>query len=69
MGKKPPGMDDTKPDRLSDRRAAQKAATLLSASHAAKRGASRIMAPVFPAISSHTMTERALPADNEFAER
>jgi cell division protein FtsI (penicillin-binding protein 3) len=72
MGKKPPGMDDTKPDRLSDRRAAQKAATLLSASHTshtAKRGASRIMAPVFPAISSHIMTERALPADNEFAER
>ena len=68
LGKKPPGMDDTKPDRLSDQRGVQKGTTVLSASHAAKRG-NRIMAPVYPTISSHTMTERPLPAGNEFAER
>ena len=69
MGLKPPGMDDTAPTRLSDQRAAQKAATLLSASPVAKRAVRPVVEPVFPAISSHIETERALPTDNEFAER
>jgi cell division protein FtsI (penicillin-binding protein 3) len=69
IGLKPPGMDDTAPTRLSDQRAAQKAATLLPASPVAKRAARPVVEPVFPAISSHIETERALPADNEFAER
>ncbi|HTJ91147.1 MAG TPA: penicillin-binding protein 2 [Acidocella sp.] len=69
MGLKPPGMDDTAPTRLSDQRAAQKAATLLPASPVVKRPAKPVAEPVFPAISSHLETERALPADNEFAER
>jgi cell division protein FtsI (penicillin-binding protein 3) len=69
MGLKPPGMDDTAPTRLSDQRAAPKAATLLSASPVAKRAAKPVAEPVFPVIRSHIETERALPADNEFAER
>ncbi len=69
MGLKPPGMDETAPDRLSDRRAAQKAATLFSARPAVKRAVGPAVEPVFPAISSHIMTERSLPADNELAER
>jgi len=69
MGMKPPGMDDTAPDRLSDRRAAQKAAVLPAASPMAKRAARPVAEPVLPAISSHIVTERALPADNELAER
>jgi cell division protein FtsI (penicillin-binding protein 3) len=69
MGMKPQGMDDTAPNRLSDQRAAQKAATLLSASPVAKRAVRPVVEPVFPAISSHIVTELALPADNELAER
>jgi cell division protein FtsI (penicillin-binding protein 3) len=69
MGLKPPAMDETAPTRLSDQRAAHKAATLLSAAPVAKRAVRPVAEPVFPAISSHIETERALPADNEFAER
>ncbi len=59
MGEKPPGTVAARSSQLP---------ATLSASHSVRHSHGGIMAPIYPAIGSH-MTERNLPADNQFAEQ